>query len=131
MLLASGLFQTFKRSQGRLLLRGTEASFSQTLLGLAPSNNEVIVFAVAPPRARRHIAHFDKLPIGQIGWSESEVIAHRRGNIQTSSLVQIWFWPFILEHILEMIGAKRTAIFPLRVAGTVVFVNGDPAILAH
>src|SRR5437773_11618129 len=125
------MIAVFKRSLGRLLLRGAEASFSQTLLGLASRNDEVIVFTVAPPRARRHIAHFDKLPIGYVGWRECEIIAHGRRNIQTSSMVQIWFWPFILEHVLEMIGAEWAAIFPLRIASTIPFSDGDPVIFAH
>src|SRR6266487_2110471 len=98
--------------------------FLQSLLGLASSNDEVIVFAVASPRARRHIAHFDKLPIGHVGWRQLEIIAHGRRNIQTSSTIQIWFWPFILEHVLEVIGAKWTAILPLRIARAISFSNG-------
>ena len=125
------MIAVFKRSLGRLLLRGAEASFSQTLLGLASRNDEVIVFTVAPPRARRHIAHFDKLPIGYVGWRECEIIAHGRRNIQTSSMVQIWFWPFVLEHVLKMIGAKWAAIFPLRIASMIPFSYGDPVIFAH
>src|SRR6266496_4389530 len=114
-----------------LLLRCTGTSFSQTLLGLAAGNDEVIIFAVAPPWTRRHIANFDKLPIGHVSWRESEVIAHGRGNIQAGSMVQIWLWPFILEHILEVIRAKGAAIFPLRVAITIPLSNSDPAIFAH
>jgi hypothetical protein len=114
-----------------LLLRCTGTSFSQTLLGLAAGNDEVIVFAVAPPWARRHVANFDKLPIGHVGWRKPEVIAHSRGNIQAGSMVQIWLGPFILEHILEVIRAKGAAIFPLRVASAISLSNGDPAIFAH
>jgi hypothetical protein len=39
--------------------------------------------------------------------------------------------PLILKNVLEMIGAKRATIFPLRVADAISFSNGDPAILAH
>ena len=90
----------------------------------------MIIFAVATPRTRRHIAHFYKLPIGHVGWCESEIIAHGWRNIQTSSPVQIWFWPFILENVLEMIGAKWAAILPLRIASPIAFSNSDPVMLA-
>jgi hypothetical protein len=39
--------------------------------------------------------------------------------------------PLILKNVLEMIGAKRATIFPLRVADAIPLSNGDPAILAH
>ena len=94
-------------------------------------NDEVIILTVASPRARRHIPHFDKLPIGYVGWRQLEIIAHGRRNIQTSSTIQIWFWPFILEHVLEVIGAKWAAILPLRIARAISFSNGDPMIFAH
>src|SRR5207253_2934368 len=90
--------------------------------------SELIRTAVAQPWARRHIANFDKLPIGHVGWREPEIIAHGRGNIQAGSMVQVWLRPFILEHILEVIRAKGAAIFPLRVASAIPLSNGDPAI---
>ena len=42
---------------GRVLL-------GQALLGLAAGDDEVVVVAVVPPRAGRHVAHFHELPIG-------------------------------------------------------------------
>src|SRR4029077_3194258 len=105
--------------------------FLQVLLGLPPRDDEMVVFAVAPPGTRRHIPRLDKLPIGRVRRLESEVIADCGRNIQPSPIVQIWLWPFILEHVLEIIRAKWAAIFPLRVASAVVFSNGDPTILAH
>src|SRR5206468_643157 len=101
------------------------------LLGLLPRDDEMVVFAVAPPGTRRHIPRLDKLPIGRVRRLESEVIADCGRNIQPSPVVQIWCWPFILEHVLEMIRAKWAAIFPLRVASATFLSNRNPAILAH
>src|SRR6266487_4731588 len=101
------------------------------LLGLPPRDVQMVVFAVAPPGTRKHIPRLDKLPIGRVRWLESEVIADCGRNIQPSAIVQIWLWPFILEHVLEMIRAKWAAIFPLRVASAIFLSNSNPPILAH
>ena len=101
------------------------------LLGLPPRDVQMVVFAVTPPGTQRHIPRLDKLPIGRVRRLESEVIADCRRNIQPSPIVQIWLWPFILEHVLEMIRAKWAAIFPLRVASVIFLSNSNPAILAH
>jgi hypothetical protein len=105
--------------------------FLQLLLGLPPRDDEMVVFAVAPPGTRRHVAHFGKLPIGRVRRLESEVIADCGRNIQPGPIVQIWLWPFILEHVLEMIRAKWATIFPLRVASAIFLSNSNPATLAH
>jgi hypothetical protein len=105
--------------------------FLQGLLGLPPRDDEMVVFAVAPPGTRRYIPRLDKLPIGRVRRLESEVIADCGRNIQPSPIVQIWLWPFILEHVLEMIRAKWAAIFPLRIASAIFLSNSNPAILAH
>ena len=101
------------------------------LLGLPPRDVQMVVFAVAPPGTQRHIPRLDKLPIGRVRRLESEVIADCGRNIQPSPIVQIWLWPFILEHVLEMIRAKWAAIFPLSVASAIFLSNSNPAILAH
>ena len=98
---------------------------------MAPGNDKVIVFAVVSPGTGRHIAHFDKLPIRYVGRREAEIIADGWRNIQPSSMVEVRFRPFILKNVLEMIGAKWTAIFPLRVASAVAFANCDPMIFTH
>jgi hypothetical protein len=105
--------------------------FLQSLLGLLPRDDEMVVFAVAPPGTGRHIPRVDKLPICRVRRLESEVIADCGRNIQPSPIVQIWLWPFILEHVLEIIRAKWAAIFPLRVASAIFLSNSNPAILAH
>jgi len=120
-----------KPSLRRLFFCGSRESFGKALFGLAARDDEVIVISVASPGTRRHITDFDKLPIRDVGWSQAEVIANRRRNIQTSPTVQIWFWPLILEYILEMIGAKRAAILPLRITGAIAFPYGDPATFAY
>src|SRR5207247_10148430 len=105
--------------------------FLQVLLGVPPRDDEMVVYAVAAPGPRRHLPRLDKLPIGRVRRLESEVIADCVRNIRPSPIVQIWLWPFILEHVLEMIRAKWTAIFPLRVASAIFLSNSNPAILAH
>jgi hypothetical protein len=105
--------------------------FLQSLLGLPPRDDEMVVVAVAPPGTRRHIPRLDKLPIGRVRRLESEVIADCGRNIQPSPIVQIWLWPFILEYVLEMIRAEWAAIFPLRVASAIFLSNSNPATLAH
>ncbi len=61
--------------------------FLQVLLGLPPRDDEMVVFAVAPPGTRRHIPRLDKLPIGRVRRLESEVIAECGRNIQPSPIV--------------------------------------------
>ena len=91
----------------------------------------MVVVAVAPPRPRRDIAHFDKLPVGHVSRLQAEIIADRRRHIETGAVVQVRLRPLALENVLEMIGAKRPAIFPLRVSGAVALANGNPAMLAN
>ena len=61
-----------------LLLCGAQAAIRHSLFVLTACDDKVVVFAVAPPRTRRHITNFDELPIGHVGWRQSQVIAHRR-----------------------------------------------------
>ena len=119
------------RAEEKLFFCGSRGPFDKALFVLATCDDEVIVIPVASPRTRRHITHFDKLPIRDIRGSQAEVIANGRRNVQTSSTIQIGFWPFILEYILEVIGAKRAAIFPLRITGAIAFPYGDPVAFAH
>src|SRR5438067_13771472 len=46
-------------------------------------------------------------------------------------MVEVRLRPFILKNVLVMIGAKRAAIFPLRVASPVALSHRDPAIFTH
>ena len=113
-----------------IFLRRRE-SFGHALLGLAARDDEVIVVAVASPRAGRDITNFDKLPIGDVRRRQAQVIANGRRNIQTRPMIQIRFWPFILKYILKMIGTKRATIFPLRITRAIAFPNRNPATFAH
>ena len=45
------------------------------LLGMPSRDDEMVVFAVAPPGTLRHIPRLDKLPLGRVRRLESEVIA--------------------------------------------------------
>ena len=100
----------------------------QPLLILPPSNDEEIVLAVASPRARSHVAHFDKLPVRHIGWREAEVVPRCGRNIQARAVIGVWLRPFISENILKVISAKWPAIFPFRIRSAIPFANGKPAI---
>src|SRR5438874_11584620 len=60
----------------RLLLRGAKAAVCHPLLVLTTRDDKVVIFAVAPPRPRWHVTNFDELPIGHVGWRQSQVIAH-------------------------------------------------------
>src|SRR5205085_11415997 len=103
----------------------------KALLGLAFRDDEMVVVAVVSPRPRRHVTHFDKLPVGDIGGREAEIIANRGRNVETGATVQIRFGTFVLENVLKMVGPERAAIFPLGVTGLVSFANRDPVVLAN
>src|SRR5215472_14360754 len=45
-------------------------------------------------------------------------------------MIRIWFRSFISEHVLEVIGEKRAAILPLRVADAIALSNSDPSMAA-
>src|SRR5882757_2632609 len=90
----------------------------------------MIVIAVASPRTRRHIPNFNKLPVRHISRRQPQIIAHRGGNIQSGPMIQIRFRALIAEDVLEMVGAKRAAILPLRIAEAISFANGNPTIAA-
>ena len=63
-----------------------------------------------------NIARLDEFPIADIFAAHSKIVAHGRRNIQTRALVQIGERPLIAEHILPVVGAKRSTILPLRIA---------------
>ena len=103
----------------------------QSLLGLATRNYKMIVVAITAPRPGRHVLRIHKLPIGHVSRLQSEVIAHRGRNIETSAMVEVGFWPLVAKNILEMIGTKRAAVFPLRVTRPIAFADRDPAMPAN
>ena len=59
----------------------------ELLFELSPGDDEVVVFTVAAPGPRRHIAHFDKLPVRYIRWCKPKVIANRRRNVESRAMV--------------------------------------------
>src|SRR5438034_9517746 len=91
----------------------------------------MVVVAITAPRSGRDIAHFHKLPVGYIGWAEPEVIAHCWRDIETGAVIQVRFRSFILKNVLEMVGAERSAIFPLGVANATAFADCQPAVCAN
>src|SRR5436853_6014076 len=89
----------------------------------------MIVVAVGPPRPWRNIAHLDKLPVGNVGRLETQIITNRGRHIETSAAIEVRFRLLILKHILVMIRPERTAIFPLGVTRPIPLANRDPAML--
>src|SRR2546423_15474411 len=91
----------------------------------------MIVIAVAAPRSWRDVLRVHELPIRHVGGLQTKIIPHRGRNIEARAMIQIRFWTFVAEHVLKMISAERTAIFPLRVTGGGPFANGDPMMPAN
>src|SRR6266705_5122461 len=111
-----------------LFLGRARNALRELLFELTPSDHEIVVLAVTAPWTRCHSANIDKLPVGHIGRRETKVIANRRRNVQPGTLVQVWLRSLVLKNVLEMIGAKRAAVFPLRVARAVAFANCHPVM---
>ena len=82
------------------------------------------------PRTTRHFLEIHKSPIGDVSWFQSEIIAHSRRNIEPSTFVQVWFWPFITENVLPVVGSEWSGIFPLRVGHLVPLANCNPPAFA-
>src|SRR5947207_4726329 len=112
------------------LARDGAQLFRQRFAFLPLINHECVVFAMSRPWAMRHFAEFYKLPVGHIRFLQSKVIAHRRRNIETGAFIQIGFGALIAEHVLPVIGAEWTGIFPLGINRPIAFANGDPSIFA-
>src|ERR1700730_14428384 len=72
---------------GALFLRVGRGLLNQWFLELPPRDNEIVVLSVAPPRARGHIAHLDKLPVSYVGRRKPKVIANSGRNIQPRAMV--------------------------------------------
>ena len=85
---------------------------------------------IVSPRSGRHVSHFDELPIGHVRRLEPEIIPHGRRNIEAGTLVQVRLRPLILKDVLEMIGAERATIFPLRISDAIAFADRQPATAA-
>ena len=70
-------YDPWRHVESTLLLCGADAAICHSLLVLTTRNDQMVIFAVASPRTRRHITNFDKLPVGHVGRRQSQVIAHR------------------------------------------------------
>src|SRR4029453_8782572 len=89
-----------------------------------------VVFSVSRPRPARHFPKDPKPPVRDIRVVHSEIVAHGRRDIEASPLIQIGFWAVIAKHILPVIGAERSGVFPLRINGSIAFADCDPSIFA-
>src|SRR5262245_24162750 len=77
-----------------------------------------------------HFAKVHKPPVSDVGLFQSEIISHRRGDIEASALIQIGFRPFIAKHVLPVVRAEWSCIFPLRISDPVALADCDPSIFA-
>src|SRR5437879_13580422 len=46
-------------------------------------------------------------------------------------MIKVRFGTLIAKDVLEMVGSKWAAIFPLRITSAITFANGEPAMPAH
>ena len=46
-------------------------------------------------------------------------------------MIKVRFGTLIAKDVLEMVGSKWAAIFPLRITSAITFANGNPAMPAH
>src|SRR5437764_14276621 len=86
----------------------------------------MIIVAVASPGARWYVADLHKLPVGYIGWRQTQIIAHCRRDIQAGTVIKVRLWSLIPENVLKMVGPERPAIFPLRIADAIAHANRNP-----
>ena len=115
----------------RMRFSGWLLHFCKRRFPLPSINDKCVIVAVQRPWTGRDILEFHKLPIGDICIAKHEIVADRRGNIESGTSVQIGSWPVIAEYVLPMVAAKRTYIFPLAIADANTFSDGDPASLQN
>jgi hypothetical protein len=102
-------------------------SAREPIVTLPAKKDESIVVAVHRPRTGRNLAELDKLPVTRILVSEAEVIPNSGRNIETGSLIQIGSWTFVAKHVLPVIGAERSTIFPLGITNPISVSDCDPS----
>src|SRR5262249_34381240 len=66
-----------------------------------------------------------------IRFLQTEVVPHSGRNIETRAFVQIEFRAFIAKHVLPMVSAKWSCIFPLCISCPIAFADCDPSILGR
>src|SRR2546423_2954114 len=91
------------RTSARSYKNHSLARYSMTRLGrfcqlgsrLAIVDHKRVVISKLRPWAGRDIFKIDKFPISHIRGLQAKVIAHRRGHVQASALVQVRFGPLV------------------------------------
>src|SRR5205085_6740876 len=99
-----------KRTLGGNLPRVPVGLLNKPRFSLTLGDHEMIVIAIGAPWTGRNISNFDKLPVSDIGWAETEIIAHGGRDIEAGAVIQIRLRPFVLENILEMVSPERSAV---------------------
>src|SRR5437868_7246518 len=112
------------------LARDRTELFRQRFAFFPLVNHECVVFAMSGPWAVRHFAEFYKLPVGHVCFLQSKVIPNSGRDIETRALIQVGFGTVIAEHVLPVISAEGSGIFPLGIDRPIAFANGDPSIFA-
>ena len=95
-----------------------------------PKLNKRIVSSVYRPRTCRYLIEIDELPVTQVYTRETQVVSHRRRNIQSSIAIWIGMWTLVPENILPIIRSEWADIFPLGVTNPVPMPNGNPFAFA-
>src|ERR1700756_1186172 len=96
------------------------------LVTLPAQYHETVIIPVHSPGSRRHFAEIDKFPIAGVETGKAKVISDCRRDIQAGALVQIRSWSFVTKYILPMIGAERSAVFPLGVTDPIIMPDRNP-----
>ena len=96
--------------------------------GICLLNHEGVVFSQGRPRPARHFTKIYKSPVGHVRFVQSETVTHGWRDIESGAFVQIGFWPFVAKHILPMIGAERSGVFPLGIDCSTAFTDRHPTI---
>ena len=61
----------------------------------SPRDHEIIIVAIISPRAGRHVANFDKLPVVQRPWAQAQIIADRGRDIEPRAVIQVRLRPLV------------------------------------
>jgi len=79
------------------------------------------------PRTKRHLGFFHKAPVNFAGVGNTEVVSDSWRNIDPGTLIFSIDGPAIAENVAPVIDFKRTNIFPLSVARSIVGVDLQPS----
>ena len=109
----------------------TPGGFREANVAAAAHLHECVVVPVLGPRPARHLFELHKSPAGHIFATHPQIIPHRRGNIETGTLVEIGQRSLRPEHILPVVRAEGPAIFPLRIGLATLVTDDNPTTFAH